>query len=189
MTVSELMQAMADAGAPFDAILIAVRALEAKDAEIAARDAEVAEKRAKDAERKRNARASTDNPRTVHGRGADAQNSSPIVYKPPVSPKGDTAPKGVRGSRREKTKPPAKPENVSEQTWADFVRHRHAKRAPVTETAMVGIKREAEKAGWPLERALVETITRGWQSFRADWIADKPSGGSGSFLSSLGSGP
>jgi len=51
MTTSELMKAMADAGAPFDAILIAVKALEEKDAEIASREADAAEKRAKDAER------------------------------------------------------------------------------------------------------------------------------------------
>jgi len=49
--MSDLMQAMADAGAPMQAILIAVQALEAKDAEIAARDAVVAGKRAKDAAR------------------------------------------------------------------------------------------------------------------------------------------
>ena len=63
MTVSDLMKAMADAGAPFEAILIAVQALEAKDAEIAARDAEVAEKRAKE----RNGNALSERPRIVHG--------------------------------------------------------------------------------------------------------------------------
>lgn len=51
VTTSELMKAMADAGAPFEAILIAVQALEAKDAEIAAREAEIAQKRAGNAER------------------------------------------------------------------------------------------------------------------------------------------
>lgn len=81
MKVSELMQALADAGAPMQAILIAVQALEAKDAEIAARDAEMAEKRAKDAERKRLARASTDSPRTVHGCGADIE-AAPLSRPP-----------------------------------------------------------------------------------------------------------
>jgi 5-methylcytosine-specific restriction endonuclease McrA len=46
MTTSDLMKAMADAGAPFEAILIAVRAVEE-------RDAVVAESRAKEAERTR----------------------------------------------------------------------------------------------------------------------------------------
>lgn len=55
--MSDLMQAMADAGAPFEAILIAVRALEAKDAEISERDAIAAERKAKDAARSNARRA------------------------------------------------------------------------------------------------------------------------------------
>ncbi|HEX8556429.1 MAG TPA: hypothetical protein VF695_17155, partial [Sphingomonas sp.] len=52
MSVSDLMEAMAAAGAPMEAIVLAVRALEAKDAEIEAR-------RAGDRERKRRQRAGT----------------------------------------------------------------------------------------------------------------------------------
>lgn len=72
MTTSELMEAMAKAGAPFEAILIAIRALEAKDAEIAAREAEAAAKRAKEAARKKEKRGlSKDVPQTVHGQSED----------------------------------------------------------------------------------------------------------------------
>ena len=35
-----------------------------------------------------------------------------------------------------------------------------------------GIQREADKAGWPLDAALRECITRNWQSFKADWVKD-----------------
>jgi hypothetical protein len=82
MTPSQLMQALSEAGAPFQAILIAVQALEAKDAEIAARDAEVAERRAKDAARKREERArvhgqSKDGPETVRAATEDAPLSRP----------------------------------------------------------------------------------------------------------------
>lgn len=62
------MKALSEAGAPFEAILIAVQALEVKDAEIAARDAAAAEKRAKDAARKREERQAA---RTVHGLSTD----------------------------------------------------------------------------------------------------------------------
>lgn len=73
------MQALADAGAPMDAIVIALRALEEKDAEIAARDAVAAERRAKDAERKRIVRGqSVDVPRTV---------PDPNKEIPPIPPK------------------------------------------------------------------------------------------------------
>ena len=79
MTASELMEAMAAAGAPFEAILIAVRALEAKDAEIAKRDAEAAEKRAKDAERKRSEREHS----RVHGQSTDSPRR-PLFPSPPM---------------------------------------------------------------------------------------------------------
>lgn len=57
MSISDLMEAMANAGAPMEAILLAVRAIEAKDAELAAREAEAAERRAKDAARANHRRA------------------------------------------------------------------------------------------------------------------------------------
>lgn len=81
MTTSELMKAMADAGAPFEAILIAIQALDAKDAEIVQRDKEQAERRARDAERKRHERAAGQfkrRPRTVRGRSKDCPMDPPI---------------------------------------------------------------------------------------------------------------
>lgn len=64
-----------------------------------------------------------------------------------------------------------KPDGVSDQVWHDFVAHRKAKKAPVSETALTGIRREAAKAGWSLEAALAEIVTRGWQGLKADWLA------------------
>ena len=92
---SELMKAMADAGAPFEAILIAVQALDAKDAEILQRDKEQAEKRARDAERKRNDRAANlhnKRPRNVRGRSKDCPSDPPIedIHTPSISPNGET---------------------------------------------------------------------------------------------------
>ena len=87
MPVSELMKAMGEAGAPFEAILIAVRAIEAKDAEIAARDAQAAEKKAKDAARKRSVRGtSEENPRNVHGNAADVSADIPAGDPLPLPP-------------------------------------------------------------------------------------------------------
>jgi hypothetical protein len=59
---------------------------------------------------------------------------------------------------------------VKDQTWADFLDLRKRKRAPLTETAMAGIEREARKAGWSMEAALEKCVVRGWQGFEADWI-------------------
>jgi uncharacterized protein YdaU (DUF1376 family) len=69
----------------------------------------------------------------------------------------------------------ATPEGVSQYVWQEFVFHRKAKRAKVTDLVVEGIAKEAEKAGWSLEDALKETVVRGWQSFKADWVAVKES--------------
>lgn len=96
----------------------------------------------------------------------------------------------TRESRPAKQPKFQKPYDVSERIWTDFVQHRRTKRAPVSETVIAGIRREAKKAGWSLENALAETVTRGWQSFQADWVSKPAIGstpnGNGSFLDSLG---
>lgn len=58
---------------------------------------------------------------------------------------------------------------VSQQIAADFLAIRKAKRAPLTATALDGIKREAGKAGITLEDALRVCVERGWQAFKAEW--------------------
>lgn len=67
----------------------------------------------------------------------------------------------------------APPDGVAEKTWSDFLKLRKAKRAPMTDTALDGIRREADKAGYSLELALETCCKRGWQGFDADWVAGK----------------
>lgn len=64
-----------------------------------------------------------------------------------------------------------KPDDVDQELWDAFVVQRKAKKAPITEIAIKGINREAEKLGWSLSDALREIIERNWQSFKAEWIA------------------
>jgi len=146
MTIAELMEAMAAAGAPLEAIIIAVRAveeagraIEQKEAEIAERDEIVRRKRAIDAERKRNERAeerakraaSADCPRTVRGRGADSPWTPPPneIYsnplpEPSVIPDGMTSPAvEIEAGEAEPAAEPIelKPEHVVE-AWNDMAR-------------------------------------------------------------------
>ena len=44
----------------------------------------------------------------------------------------------------------------------------------ITDTAIDGIRREADKAGMTLADALAMCCKRGWQGFEADWVKDKP---------------
>ena len=66
-----------------------------------------------------------------------------------------------------------RPRNVSKKTWDDFLIHRKNKKAPLTETALKGIKNEVKKTTISLEDALVMCQARGWQSFKSDWVVDK----------------
>ncbi len=74
---------------------------------------------------------------------------------------------------KEKATGVACPSDVSQQVWQDFVNLRKVKRAPMTQRVLNGLMSEAEKAGWTLEKALEECCLRGWQAFKADWVAKK----------------
>ena len=67
----------------------------------------------------------------------------------------------------------ARPTEVSEQTWNDWLALRKSKKAAVTETVINGAIAEANKLGWTLEKFLIEWCTRGSQGLKAEWIAPK----------------
>ena len=72
-----------------------------------------------------------------------------------------------------------KPIEVSDGVWLSFLQVRRAKKAAVTDLAILGIKRECVKAGISLEEALTICCERGWASFKADWMQQRRNGSSG----------
>ena len=85
----------------------------------------------------------------------------------------DTTPHCAAPPRNKKLSLVARPNGVSEQVWGDFIALRKAKRAPLSATALASITKEAEKAAMHIEEALTECVTRGWQSFKAEWMKPK----------------
>jgi uncharacterized protein YdaU (DUF1376 family) len=67
----------------------------------------------------------------------------------------------------------ATPYGVSPEVWDQFVKQRKVKKAQITDLVMAGIQREADKAGYTLEKALTEVVVRNWTSFKADWVVEK----------------
>lgn len=63
----------------------------------------------------------------------------------------------------------APPDGVSDELWADFKKLRATKKAPVTQTAIAGISREAALSGLTLSDALAMCCERGWSGFKAEW--------------------
>lgn len=85
-------------------------------------------------------------------------------HTPPVSPIGENK------AKRKVAVPAAKPTDVSDQVWSDWLDHRKRKGGTCTQTALDGIRSEADKAGWPLEAALSKAMQRNWQGFEAGWV-------------------
>jgi hypothetical protein len=79
-------------------------------------------------------------------------------------------------SGKQKRKTADCPGDVDGQVFEDFKALRVAKRAPITKTALDGIRREADKAGLPMQAALEMACERGWAGFKAEWIKDRGGG-------------
>lgn len=77
---------------------------------------------------------------------------------------------GRPARKRASTSPPSRPEDVSEQVWADWLALRSRKKAPVTVTVLAEARKEAGKAGLPLERFLSVWCARGSQGLQAEWL-------------------
>lgn len=88
-----------------------------------------------------------------------------------VSPDGDTG----RASRSQSvTVTELVTEHaVGEQVAKDYLALRKAKRAPLTRTALAGLIREFHKAGLTVDAGLHKCIEKGWQGFKADWLANE----------------
>ncbi|MEC9067829.1 helix-turn-helix domain-containing protein [Pelagerythrobacter marinus] len=82
---------------------------------------------------------------------------------------GNKEPKG--SSARERA-PIECPEDVDPTVWRDFRKLRERQKAPITETALNAIRKEAGKAGWRMNDALTECVARSWRGFKAAWVVD-----------------
>lgn len=97
---------------------------------------------------------------------------------PPIeeihTPQSVCSPDGEKqtAARKKRAEPVPKPDDVSEQVWVDFLDHRRKVRADVSQTAIAGFRREADRVGWSLEQAISESVLRGWRGFKAKWVQD-----------------
>ena len=63
---------------------------------------------------------------------------------------------------------------ITGQLAKDFITHRKAKKAPITETAMNGFLREANKVRLSVAESVAISIERNWQGLKATWyLKDK----------------
>lgn len=103
-----------------------------------------------------------------------APEQTEVVETAPASSKPKTEEKPqFRGVAPKTQTSVAKPDDVSNELWADFLNHRKQKKAPVTDRVISLIRNEAKNAGWTLEEALNEVILRNWTGFKAEWVEAK----------------
>lgn len=103
-----------------------------------------------------------------------APEQTEVVETAPSASKPKTVEKPQSRGVATKTQTNAtKPDDVSADLWADFLKHRKQKKASVTERVISLIRNEAKNAGWTLEEALNEVILRNWIGFKAEWVEAK----------------
>ena len=107
---------------------------------------------------------------TKHNTHASAAADAPVPAEPESKP-----------DKPKKRKPSAariEPEayrvlgehGIDGQLAQDYIALRKSHRAPITQTALKGIEREANNAGLSLEQVLTICCERGWRGFRAEWL-------------------
>jgi uncharacterized protein YdaU (DUF1376 family) len=65
------------------------------------------------------------------------------------------------------------PDGLDNSLWIDFLTMRKAKKLPMTQTALDGLSKQAEKIGWTLAQVIEECVNRGWGGFKAEWLTQK----------------
>ena len=179
--IADLIRRMKDAGAPMEAILIAVDAIEAEQAKDAARREKRAAQKRKEREEERErlatvARQSLDKGATVASdappnkdkRAVGGVNHNPPSedISSPLSPTG-TSPKGDR-----EPPPAAILENefqISAETARNLVAHRKAIKHPLTAGTARGLGKKLVAWRDGAEAAAQIMLAEGWRGFNRDW--------------------
>lgn len=100
-----------------------------------------------------------------------AVNGTPTNHQPSTNQPINHQPTGEAPRKRSAQTPAIpQPDDVDQQTWADWLSLRKAKKAPVTETVVNGARDESAKAGMTLDAFLQVWCLRGSQGLQADWL-------------------
>ena len=148
-------------------------------------DREIARFKDKQAKAKRSADARWSKPETQTDGNADASPDAMRTHSEGNAPRARPQTPDTRhqskeeGESSQREKPPAarkraptlaRPDDVAEKVWNDWLQLRKAKRAPVTGTVLDGARAEAGKAGLTLDAFLRVWCNRGSQGLLADWL-------------------
>jgi len=79
--------------------------------------------------------------------------------------------------RREEKNKDIRPSDVSVTVWDEYVAHRKAKKATVSNTVIESLRTDAKSVGLTIEQAIQMQLKRGWTGFDPSWVtaANQPS--------------
>ncbi len=97
-------------------------------------------------------------------------NGDKVNLKVKQKVKQKSTPSSSSSSSKEKPNDVERPDDVAEDLWIDFKKHRVAKNAQVTNRVINGLRKQATKAGLNLSEAMEMMIVNNWQGFNADWV-------------------
>lgn len=66
-----------------------------------------------------------------------------------------------------------RPEDIPEDLWIDFQKHRKAKKGQITQRVINTLRKEGDKAGLKLPQVMEKMIVNNWQGFNSDWVKPK----------------
>ena len=64
----------------------------------------------------------------------------------------------------------SRPDDVPEDLWIEFKKHRKNKKATITERVIKSLRHEGSQANLSLSQVMEKMIVKGWTSFEAKWI-------------------
>jgi uncharacterized protein YdaU (DUF1376 family) len=70
-----------------------------------------------------------------------------------------------------------RPSDVSITIWDEYVKHRKAKKATISNTVIESLRVDAQSVGLTIEQAIQMQLKRGWTGFDPSWVtaANQPS--------------
>ena len=110
-----------------------------------------AKRRAEDQKRKRDSRSSMESVRNLSANDADKKWTR-------------------EEKRREEKNKDIRPSDVSVTIWDEYVKHRKAKKATISNTVIESLRIDAKSVGLTIEQAIQMQLKRGWTGFDPSWV-------------------
>ena len=63
-----------------------------------------------------------------------------------------------------------RPSDVSITIWEEYIKHRKAKKAAISNTVIESLRVDAQSVGLTIEQAIQMQLKRGWTGFDPSWV-------------------